>query len=361
MNWIKKNLKDFIIIVGISALLLSIILLIFGNKLFKSPKDKNPETFYRVQNNYYHHTLAPNYDGYGIWGGKNYKVCTDSFGFKANCNDPIQNSKSNFDIIFIGDSFTEGVGLPYEETFVGIIANTEPKIRVANMGVSSYSPSIYYSKIKKFLDDGLVFKEVIVYIDISDVHDEAIGYILGSDGVTKSMPLPESTFRIEPVEKSYVQLIFGRITLLKQQFVEFFTTKTKHPRDYPRAHWTYSQNSEGYGEMGIEGGIEKSLKIMNQLYELLNKNGIKLSIAVYPWPAQILFDKQDSRQVEIWQNFCLTRCANFINSFPSFFLISEKFGKEYVLDNFYIKDDDHFNLNGSRLVAKDFFNTYKKN
>jgi hypothetical protein len=48
MNWIKKNLKDFIIIISISALLLSIILLIFGNKLFKSPKDKNPETFYRV-------------------------------------------------------------------------------------------------------------------------------------------------------------------------------------------------------------------------------------------------------------------------------------------------------------------------
>ena len=44
--------------------------------------------------------------------------------------------EKDFDILFIGDSFTEGVGLDYNDTFVGIFENNL-KLNIGNLGVSS--------------------------------------------------------------------------------------------------------------------------------------------------------------------------------------------------------------------------------
>lgn len=91
------------------------------------------------------------------WGPLKYRLCTDANGFKASCHAKSSDDK-NFDIAFIGDSFTEGIGLPYEETFVGVIAQNMPTLKIANLGVSSYSPSIYLSKVKYLLDHGFFLK-----------------------------------------------------------------------------------------------------------------------------------------------------------------------------------------------------------
>ena len=40
--------------------------------------------------------------------------------------------------------------------------------------------------------------------------------------------------------------------------------------------------------LGTGGAILKSLKFMEMTYELLHKNDIKMSVGIYPWPAQIL-------------------------------------------------------------------------
>ena len=75
----------------------------------------------------------------------------------------------------MGDSFTEGGLLDYTDTFVGRIDSDlgEKKIEVLNAGVSSYSPIIYWRKIKYLIEDmKLKFDEVVVFIDISDPYDE---------------------------------------------------------------------------------------------------------------------------------------------------------------------------------------------
>jgi hypothetical protein len=59
--------------------------------------------------------------------------------------------------------------MTYEKTFVGMYADNHRNLRIANLGVSSYSPTIYYAKIKNLLDSGFEFKKVIVFIDISDL------------------------------------------------------------------------------------------------------------------------------------------------------------------------------------------------
>jgi virulence-associated protein VapD len=66
--------------------------------------------------------------------------------------------------------------VPYEETFVGRFAVAFLQFEVLNAAVSSYAPSVYYAKTKYLLDSGFHLDEVTVYIDISDVQDEATTY-----------------------------------------------------------------------------------------------------------------------------------------------------------------------------------------
>ena len=46
---------------------------------------------------------------------KPYLTCTDKFGFRISCIEKSNEKKNNKNIVFIGDSFTEGLGLDYEK------------------------------------------------------------------------------------------------------------------------------------------------------------------------------------------------------------------------------------------------------
>ena len=63
---------------------------------------------------------------------------------------------------------------------MGIFENKK-KITVANLGVTSYAPNIYLSKIKHLLDNNYKFKHLIVFVDISDVFDDNTFYKLNDD------------------------------------------------------------------------------------------------------------------------------------------------------------------------------------
>jgi hypothetical protein len=155
-----------------------------------------PAERFRIQHPIYHHTLKPDYDGVGHWGTWSYRMCTNTEGFKDQCG-ASRTTRKDFDIAFIGDSFTEGIGLPYEQTFVGMVAAQRPDLTIANLGVVSYSPAIYLAKLKELFSKGYRFKHIIVFIDIGDAYDEANSYDLHNDAVVvdKGEPYPLSPFR----------------------------------------------------------------------------------------------------------------------------------------------------------------------
>lgn len=368
MNWIKSFLKNWSLTLGVSVLLLLTVDFFAGEWLLYDLSGQYKEQRYRIVDPIFHHTLAPNFDGFGEWGAEPYRVCTDSFGFKSSCDNSRQIHRKA-DLVFIGDSFTEGIGLPYEDTFVGQIAKSKPELIIVNMGVASYSPTIYLAKVKKFLDEGFDFKELIVYVDISDAQDEAIDYRYvngvvtdkeGETGIHGSVEI--KTFFRSLFPLTYQGLHEFKMRILKPSSYPY-STVTSHPthldRNFQRSAWTYNSMSEGYGVMGVNAANDKSIEMMSQLYEILSQKGIKLSVGVYPWPSQLLFDKRESRQVEIWKNFCENRCVHFYNSFPIFFEMSEKHGIDGALDKFFMKNDVHHNANGSKLIATDFLNGYK--
>ena len=175
MNTTTNKRHDVLIAVCITVALFLLIDLLMGSWLLSITKGELPKDKFRVQHPVYHHTLIPNYEGIGYWGPGTYHVCTNGSAFKDSCS-KVGVVEKSFDIAFMGDSFTEGVGMPYEQTFVGMIAAKNPNLKIANLGVVSYAPQIYLAKLRELYAQGYQFKKVIVFIDIGDVQDEALTY-----------------------------------------------------------------------------------------------------------------------------------------------------------------------------------------
>ena len=92
---------------------------------------------HRIKSFYYHHDLRPMSSFYDQWGYERYKIYTNNLGFKDISNRTVEFKSRN--ILFIGDSFTEGVGIKYEDTYVGLVEKYLKKdnkdIEVLNAGV----------------------------------------------------------------------------------------------------------------------------------------------------------------------------------------------------------------------------------
>lgn len=166
---------DLLIAVCVTVGLFLLVDVLMGQWLLSIAMGELPKDKFRAPHPVYHHTLIPNYDGIGYWGPGTYHVCTNGSAFKDRCDRKGITEKS-FDIAFMGDSFTEGVGMPYEQTFVGMVAAKHPELKIANLGVVSYAPSIYLAKLRELYAQGYQFKKVIVFVDIGDVQDEALTY-----------------------------------------------------------------------------------------------------------------------------------------------------------------------------------------
>ncbi len=308
----------------------------------KLERIQKQEKKYRIKNKIYHHTLKQNIKTQSIWGGNKYLTCTDKFGFRNFC-DKIDNQNKN--IILIGDSFTEGIGLEYKKTFSGMFAK-KMDLRVMNMGVSSYSPVIYKNKIKYYLDNyNFKINHVIVFLDMSDIIDEAFYYIecdkVVCDRIVKKNT-PISNFKKEKTIFPILEFIKVSVKNIKRKI------KPKvyiYRKDFTRSNWTFVKETKE-----IKIGIQNSVLHMNELYKYLDKKNISLTIAVYPYPGQLLYDQENSKQVKIWKDFCKNKCKYFINYFPSFFGEIKNSNNKRIIDKYYIKNDVHFNFDGNKKI-----------
>ncbi len=110
----------------------------------------------------------------------------------------------------------------------------------------------------------------------------------------------------------------------------------------------------GYAPLGVEGGIAKEKTKMTQLWQELKERNIPISVVVYPYPAQLVHDTTDSRQVRMWREWCDGKCKRFISLFPAFFAVKDHCPQSqpgcWYLSQF-IFGDFHYNAAGNALVA----------
>ena len=168
-------MKKIISIITITFCLFIIFDFLIGKKLYKK-FIKKTDWHYVEMNKLYTHDFKKKFKtNHAEYGSKRFKFCSDHNGFRTFCNN-MKNKNKVYDIGIIGDSFIEGIGLNYDETFVGQLSKKLPNLKIANLAVQSYSTSIYHIKVKNLISKGYKFKEIIVFIDISDIQDEAIYY-----------------------------------------------------------------------------------------------------------------------------------------------------------------------------------------
>jgi hypothetical protein len=317
----------------------------------------------RVYDPVYDHGLAPKFDGYDIWGEARYRLITDSLGFKDASTRDVPLKPDTRRILIIGDSFAEAIGLPYERTFAGLLnaagqARTD-KVEFLDAGVASYSPSLYYKKIKYLLDHGLKFDEVVLLSDSSDVEDEATSYFCIDDDpkyyqycTTPPGAVPEPAIKRDFFIDHFVVTNRVRVTIKRWVQQRLGNRRASIDSDHNRIGWTTKNPDPAkYKPLGVDGGIARSLENMGKLSDLLASRGIPLTIVVYPWAQQIAQDDRDSRQEKLWRDFCPGRCKAFIDLFPVFFAAADQ-DKDWY-EHLYILGDDHYSAAGNRMLFEE--------
>jgi hypothetical protein len=339
---------------------------------------KRLEKAYREQSKLYHHDLAKSKTVFGvIWGCNRSDYYTNSLGFRDKSTRDLPLIPDSGRLVLIGDSFTEGSGINYEHTFAGLIdtALSDKNIEVLNAGVASYSPIIYWRKIKYLIEDaGLKFDRLAVFLDISDAANEATNYSLDESGnvVWSDAQGYVPACTIDKTEGYYMTLwrrfkasfknnSILSYTILSNLYNRFAPKEETAPqRDadiYNISGWTIDDKL--YKEYGQQG-IREMQFYMDKLYELLKKNRIKLTVVVYPWPIQVIHHDLDSIHVKYWSQWCKKRKVDFINCFPYFVDIDKETNAQPAVSEYFIKDDIHFNEKGHRLMADIFLAEYKK-
>jgi len=369
-----KYIKAYITIFFLSLIFFLFFDFLFGKLLLEKTNLLNNNQIFqekkiRVVHPIYHHTLASNINFKSKWGQDEFFLCTNTNGFRIDCKN-LKNENQIYDIAIIGDSFIEGLGINYEKTLSGILEKELNK-KIINLGVSSYSTSIYLEKIKFHLDRGLKFHHLILFPDISDLHDETNLYI-NSNGRILDKKLDK---RLEYFTKLYFPLSNRIIYLLRNlsfnkidQSISDKIVRSNNP-SYSLYHntkveWVLNQNNNlNNYDLPKDQAIKNMLKITDELVDFLKKKNIKLSVVVYPWPQVILNEIEENIYLKTWKNFCENKCYNFIDSNKIFLNEAKNIGKIETVKKYYIYSniwwDVHFNIQGQKLVSDNILKQFK--
>jgi hypothetical protein len=313
--------------------------------------------------------LRPDCSCIRAWGGLRYPLTTNSLGFRDKQIREVPLSDAKPRVLMLGDSFTEGMEV-WDDSFVGQIAANFPQYEFLNGGVGGYSPSNYLNTARMALREGVNFDEAIVFIDISDAQDEAAFYRDVTASGTVAIPERHyfdrnwySKLRMNISDHflltNYIYELFEKM-LVRFGWYHLDRGNNGNEFDFEKSAWTYRQVSDtqpfetGYAPLGLEGGIAKEKAKMTLLWQELAQRNIPISVVVYPYPAQIIHDTVDSRQVRIWREWCEGKCKRFVTVFPDFFAAKEQCsrlqpGCWYL--KYFVFGDIHYNAAGNALVT----------
>ena len=138
-NLFERNPKKTLIF---TVLFLIIILDGSAGAFLNSPTDSS----FRCSNPYYHHDFLPDRNAGTAWGPRRYRIITNSLGFRDGTVRDIPLSSGQKRILLIGDSYIEGMGVSYEDSAAGILAESlkAASVEVLNAASVSYSPKLYF-------------------------------------------------------------------------------------------------------------------------------------------------------------------------------------------------------------------------
>jgi hypothetical protein len=97
---------------------------------------------------------------------------------------------------------------------------------------------------------------------------------------------------------------------------------------------------------------------MTALAQFLAARGIPLTLVVYPWPQQLLWNDRHSLQVSFWRSWAGARNVRFVELFSDMFAQADSLGLEGTIARNFIPGDVHWNAAGHALTARLFLQRY---
>lgn len=328
-----------------------------GQKGREKPAHREPSRLF-------HHALRPMTSWEDHFGPLTSMYHINSLGMRDAVCREVRLDSGRPRILLVGDSFVEGVGVSWEQSFAGRLAEafTPRGLEVLNAGVASYAPTIYDAWVTHLVrDQGLKVAQVVVFIDISDIKDEHY-YHRQKDGTIRldafgpvraaGEEMARAEFLIDWVEK-YIE---GQFVLLGAAIRNLRLVWLRSPWVpwYIRAEdqipsWGYDWGEyRGPYEPLVQEGLKKAKDSMSRLADFLRGKNIPLTVVVYPWPAQIRRGREDSRVVTEWRDWADKRGVRFLSLFPLFLRAGPA---EEVIQKYYHSGDSHWNADGNALVA----------
>lgn len=342
--------------------------------LFKPLEDKSSP--HRIAHDYYHHGFKPLTGGADHYGPLTGTVYVNSLGMRDAACSQVPPQAAIPRILLIGDSFTEGISVPHEKTFAGILQAwaQDQGVDVQNAGVSSYCPATESAKIRYLHEhDQVRFESLVLFVDISDVRDELF-YERREDGSCIRLPagpfqdrLAEGYFRYQKnreikkwVEKN-IENNFVLLGAIARNLWLFADAQLKLT-DSPEAEKISSdllewpEFSDRHPEL-VAAGQARALASLDSIHKFCSERGIPMTLVAYPWPAQILQKDPQSSAKKIWKEWAQAKGVAYLSLFETFEDLGEP---SKVVRQYYLQDDCHWNEAGHAEVAKVLIENWSK-
>jgi lysophospholipase L1-like esterase len=291
-------------------------------------------------------------------------VATNSLGFKdATPRDvPLQSDEPR--LLFIGDSFTEGIGYPYEQTWVGLVDKelAAQGVTVLNGGVASYCPKTVYYKVKALLESDLQVSRIVFFIDVSDMADE----LLFNDFVPANRDADDAwigRYVRTPKQPTLAQYSLAYHALLKRRkqdpwkktlFTDSRTGASFTFDSKERESWTRDPQPEW-----IAAAEASAAYYVRRLAALCASRGIEFEIAIYPWPEEIDAGDAHSHHRTFWRDFCADENLTCYDLHDPF-IPADPVLRRQIRTRDFIPGDVHWNEAGHRLVATEWLRQYRQ-
>jgi len=314
-----------------------------------------PKPTHRRPHPVYHHGFVPNSSGVDHFGPTRTDYFINSAGFRDGRIRSVDLASPQPRVLLLGDSFAEGVGVPWGQTVAGRLAeNLAPKgIEVLNGAVASYCPSLTLARLNGLYEkENLRLDLAVVFLDISDVEDE-LNYETRPEGGFSSR---ENSRFADPrfwtwdkklcdwleggVEKNFTLLgAFSRN--LRQAW-----RQAGSPGGTPelkRATWP---EYHGPGNRVVSEGLGKAQSSMDGVLALLRMHRTELLVVIYPWLEQVDSRRDPSRVEVFWEEWAQRHQVPLLNLFPEFVPMGKFYEKKFCLAG-----DGHWNAAGHARVA----------
>lgn len=291
------------------------------------------------------------------------KIVTDEFGQRIGKNSSIKDKRKK-NIFLFGDSFTYGVGLDYENTYAGLIENKKDDYNIYNFAVGSYSPSVYLYKLKKFINNKIFPNKIILFLDLTDVRDEAERW--NYDSNLEKLQLNTSYIYEESLKK---EKFFKKNFKVLTNISSYLNFNLRNLRDKVnielrnkrkiktsiQGSFTYtsfsSLNKNFWDEESFFKGTNLIKKRIEQISKISKKHDSEFYLVIYPWAETLEF----GQDIFSWSEFAKNACSNekciLIDTLPTF--LKYKSERKTWSTDLYFLNDEHFNKKGAKLLFED--------